>query len=124
MLSKVLLASCCRGLATAVDRKLSTTSCVFHRTTNSVPYNLARVCTDSNPRIRSTHWMPRGRGQARAGARRSARGDTSACSEDDLGGSAAPASAKRTGVALAGRPDSRKKMRGRGQDSADAADAA
>jgi len=68
--------------------------------------------------------MPRGRGQARAGARRSARGDTSACSEDDLGGSAAPASAKRAGVALAGRLDSRKKMRGRVQDSADAADAA
>ena len=68
--------------------------------------------------------MPRGRGQARAGARRSARGDTDACSEDELGGSAAPSSAKRAGVALAGRPDSRKRMRGRGQDSADAGDPA
>ena len=75
-------------------------------------------------RIQCTHWMPRGRGQARAGARRSARGDTDACSEDELGGSAAPSSAKRAGVALAGRPDSRKRMRGRGQDSADAGDAA
>ena len=68
--------------------------------------------------------MPRGRGQARAGARRSARGDTDACSEDELGGSAAPSSAKRAGVALAGRPDSRKRQRGRGQDSADAGDPA
>jgi len=119
MLSKVLLASCCRGLATAVDRNLSTRSCFFHLTTNSVPYNLARL-----PGFESSAHTGCRAAEGRPGARRSARGDTDACSEDELGGSAAPSSAKRAGVALAGRPDSRKRMRGRGQDSADAGDAA